>query len=290
MQLRARALAVFLYGWSTYLCAADDLGPLTAVAKRFKVPSHTLSALVQDVHGARPILALNPTVPRNPASSIKLLTTFVALDALGPTYTWPTEVYALGPRANGVLRGDLLLKGYGDPYLVEENLWKLLGELRRTGLKDIKGDLLLDDSYFAPPAIDPGAFDGQAYRLYNVQPSALMVNFKAVTLVFAPRADGNGVVVRTRPALPNFKITNQVKLEHGRCRGLLGTVAISVPDPQRADAITVSGRYQTGCGEQLLPRTFMTPTTYTLGLFRQLWAQWGGTLEGGVRHARDALF
>ncbi len=263
---------------------ADNLlGPLAGIAQRYKMPAQSISALVQDVTGTRPLLAVNPQVPRNPASTLKLLTTFIALDTLGPIYSWRTEVYALGPITNGVLKGDLLLKGFGDPYLLEDHFWQMLGELRRTGLQRITGDLVIDDSHFAPAAQDPAAFDGQAFRLYNVLPNALQVNFKAVTFIFAPRPDGKGVLVRTNPELPNLKITNQLELEHGHCRGVLATVKMAVPDPVAADTVVLSGRYQTGCGEQTLPRTLMTPASYTYGLFHRLWGQWGGVLEGGVR-------
>lgn len=286
MHWLARLAAIVFGGFPLLGLAADPLGPLgplAGIAHRYKIPAHSISALVGEVDGAEPLLAINPLVPRNPASTLKLLTTFVALDTLGPIYTWPTEVYALGPLRDGVLMGDLLLKGYGDPYLIEENLWKMLGELRRTGVREIRGDLVIDDSHFAPPDRDPGAFDGQAYRLYNVLPNALMVNFKAVTFVFTPRTDGRGVEVTTLPELPNLRISNQLVLERGRCRGVLATVKLGVPEPATANAVTLSGRYQTGCGVQTLPRSLMTPADYAYGLFTRLWRQWGGTLTGSVR-------
>lgn len=284
-RLLTLALAGVLWGWTGGCAAADPLGPLAGIAQRYKVPANNVSALVGDVNGGQPLLAINPLVPRNPASTLKLLTTFVALDRLGPVHSWRTEVYALGPVRGGVLNGDLLLKGYGDPYLVEENLWKMLGALRRAGIRDIKGDLLIDDSYFAPPARDAGAFDGQPYRLYNVLPNAMMVNFKAVTFEFAPRADGRSVHVSVSPEIPNLRIVNQLELEHGACRGILSTVRMNVPDPALADAVILSGHYQTGCGYQTLPRSLMTPADYAYGLFKRLWTQWGGTLDGGVRRS-----
>lgn len=266
--------------------AADEgLGPLAAVAARNRIPAHAVSALVQEVGAVRPLLAINPLVPRNPASTLKLVTTFVALDLLGPNYSWTTEVRALGPLRDGVLQGDLLLKGHGDPYLVEENLWKMLGALRRTGLTRVTGDLVIDASHFAPPPRSPGDFDGQAWRLYNVLPHAMQVNFKAVTLVFAPGADGASVHVHSDPELPNLHIDNRLKLERGPCRGLLNTVRMDVPDPARADRVVLSGSYQTGCGAQTLPRSLLTPEGYAFGLFKRLWTQWGGRLDGGVRRA-----
>ncbi len=266
---------------STAAVGLDALGPLAAIAKRHHIPASDVSALVHAVDASEPLLAINTTLPRNPASTIKLVTTFVALDRLGPNYTWPTEIYALGAITDGVLKGDLLLKGYGDPYLIEENLWKMAGALRRTGLRHITGNLVIDDSHFAPPARDPGAFDGQALRLYNVQPSALMVNFKAVSLIFTPRTDGQGVRIEVEPALAGLRVVNQLKLERGRCRGVLATVKLAVENPAEVNGVVVSGRYQTGCGEQRLLRSFMTPTAYAHSLFHQVWQQWGGRLDGG---------
>jgi D-alanyl-D-alanine carboxypeptidase/D-alanyl-D-alanine-endopeptidase (penicillin-binding protein 4) len=75
----------------------------------------------------------------------------------------------------GTLTGDLLLKGYGDPYLVTERLWLLQRELRNRGLRMIDGDLVIDNTWFAREELDPGAFDGQAYRAYNALPDALLV-------------------------------------------------------------------------------------------------------------------
>jgi D-alanyl-D-alanine carboxypeptidase/D-alanyl-D-alanine-endopeptidase (penicillin-binding protein 4) len=289
-RLRARGAHICFVG--ALLAAASgpartdaELGPLAAVAARQRIPARAVSALVQEVGAARPLLAINPLVPRNPASTVKLVTTFVALDLLGPNYSWTTEIHALGPVRDGVLQGDLLLKGHGDPYLIEENLWKMLGALRRTGLSHVTGDLVIDGSHFAPPARNPGDFDGQAYRLYNVLPHAMQVNFKAVTLVFAPAADGRRVQVHTDPELPNLRIDNRLTLARGRCRGLLSTVRMAVPDPIRADRVVLSGSYQTGCGVQTLPRSLLTPEDYAWGLFKRLWAQWGGRLDGGARTA-----
>lgn len=269
--------------WAVTTAAVATLGPLTGIAQRYGIPPENVSAIVADVNGGPPLLAIQPLAPRNPASTLKLLTTWVALDTLGPVHTWRTEIYALGPIRGDTLEGDLLIKGYGDPYLVEENVWKMLGELRRTGVRRITGDLVIDDTYFAPPARDPGDFDGQAYRLYNVLPNALMVNFKAVTFVFTPRADR--VEVTTLPELPNLRIVNDLRLDAGACRGLLQSVQVTVPDPVRADRVLLNGRYAAGCGRQTLPRSLLTPDAYAYGLIRRLWSQWGGSLDGGVRRA-----
>src|SRR5690606_22429800 len=128
------------------------------VLARYKLPPASFSVFVQKVGAAGPLLLYNEHVPRNPASAIKLLTTYVALEELGPAYQWRTEVYVDGPLKDGVLDGDLLLKGYGDPYLLTERLWLLQRELRSKGVRHIDGDLVIDNSWFAREELDPGAF------------------------------------------------------------------------------------------------------------------------------------
>jgi D-alanyl-D-alanine carboxypeptidase/D-alanyl-D-alanine-endopeptidase (penicillin-binding protein 4) len=114
------------------------------------------------------------------------------------------------------------------------------------------------------------------------------VNFKALTFHFAPRTDGRGVRIWSVPELPNLTITNALRLEDGPCQGVLQSFDMQVPEPVAADHVVFDGRYQRTCGEQTLPRTALQPATYAYGLFKTLWAQWGGTIAGGVRRAAQA--
>ena len=247
----------------------------------YKLPLDTIGIVVQAVDEDTPRLALNVDIPMNPASAIKLVTTWTALDILGPTHTWRTRVYAMGPIEDGVLKGDLLLKGYGDPYLVIEEFWKLVGEIRRLGIKDIEGDLIVDDSLFEIDGDDPAAFDGEAFRLYNVLPSALMVNFKSFDFVLRTNAARNKVNIETTPALPNLKITNRIKLVSGPCRGKAIRLIMDVADPATADHVIFSGRLPLTCRRYKLSRSALTPDAYAYGAFKMLWQQWGGTMQGG---------
>ena len=249
----------------------------------YRVPQDAISLVVQEVASDVPAINLNPLIPRNPASSIKLLTTFVALDVLGPTYTWPTKLYATGPIRDGVLDGDLVLKGHGDPFLVVEEFWKMLGDLRARGVQRITGDLVVDDSHFDVPDLDPGAFDGQPFRLYNVVPSAALVNFKAIEFQFFTTNDGKRVDIRMHPYMPNVKITNQLTVKQGKCAGYNYGIEMSVPEPAVADHVIFSGAFPSACRSHTMHRTLLQPSTYAYGTFKRLWTHWGGTIEGGVR-------
>lgn len=266
--------------------AAQLPEPIERVIRAHKLPHDTVSLLVQAVDADAPLLALNLDAPRNPASAVKLVTTWTALDLLGPTHTWPTRVYTLGPVENGVLKGDLLIKGYGDPYLVLEDFWKLAGEIRALGIRDVEGRLLIDDSRFALDPATSGDFDRQPWRGYNTLPNALLVNFQSIDFVFRPDPATNSLHIQTNPALPNLRITNEVKLTSGPCRGNAVTLVMNVPEPAVADHVVFSGKLPFTCRNYKLSRSLMTPASYAYGTFRMLWEQWGGTIKGDYALAR----
>lgn len=272
------------------LAQAPTPAPLPAkiakVMKAHRIARDDVSLLVQAVDEDQPRLALNLDTPRNPASTVKLITSWTALDLLGPTHTWQTRIYALGPISNGVLNGDLLIKGYGDPFLVLEDFWKMLGELRRAGVQEINGDLLLDNSAFDVVEQDPAAFDGSGFRLYNTLPAALMVNFQALNFYFRADTAAGKVRIAAEPKLPNLKITNKVKLTSGACRGKAPTIILQQADPADPDHVLFTGDMPLACRNYHIGRSAMTPQSYTYGVFKLLWQQWGGSITGTWREAR----
>ena len=167
--------------------AADVLPQNIAnVMQHRNLPAETLSIYVESLDTGEPVLAWNEAEPRNPASVMKILTTLVALDILGPTYRWETNLYVLGDVDQGELKGDLLMQGSGDPFLVTDRFWQMLRLLRQAGIQKIDGELLLDDSYFSIPFHDAAAFDREPLRAYNLGPNALLSNLKVVRYVFEP--------------------------------------------------------------------------------------------------------
>lgn len=258
--------------------------PVAKMARQLRVPDSSLGIVVQEIGTAEPMVSLNPDTPRNPASTIKIITTLAALQELGPTYSWATDVYATAPIRGGILDGDLVIKGYGDPYLMTEEFWKLVQALRRQGLETINGDLVIDNSYFDTPEGDPGEFDGRPFHAYNVRPDALLVNLKAVYFHFYPASDGNTVIIRTEPELSNLQIDNRLIPISGRCGGYQHGIAMTVPEPLVADRVIFEGRYAMACGHYVFARSVLTPETFAYGVFKALWQQSGGAIAGGVRN------
>ena len=277
------ALAVGLFVLSPGAATADEgvLPPgVRGVLDLRHVPDDTLSIYVEDVGTGEAVLEWYPDEPRNPASTMKLLTTLVALDVLGPAYRWKTDVYALGDVVDGRLDGDLLLKGYGDPFLVTERVWQMLRRVRHQGIDEIAGDLLIDDSWFDIGEYDPGAFDKQPLRAYNVAPNALLMNFKVVRYWFEP--DGDAVTVRLDPPLGNLRVDNRLSTRQGYCGGYQRGIAVTLSEDM--GEVTFSGRFPNRCRRYAMDRTALTHNEYAYGLFRSLWEESGGTFEGGWRN------
>ena len=244
-----------------------------------QVPHDSLSVFVQDLDSGEVILSWNDQVARNPGSTIKLLTTMVALDILGPAYTWNTDVFVMGEVENGRLDGDLLLKGYGDPFLVTERVWQLLRQIRQMGIREISGDLHIDDSYFYLPNYDPAAFDRQPLRAYNVAPNALLMNFKVVRYWFEPEHDTDTVRVWLDPPLENLGVVNELTLTAGSCRGYQRGITISANEA--IDRMTFSGKFPSGCEIYAMDRTALSHNEFVYGLFISLWRESGGEFLGG---------
>ncbi len=246
------------------------------------VPEDALSVYVEDLANGEIILSWNDAIPRNPASVEKMVTTLVALDTLGPAYRWRTEVSFLGELTDRRLAGDLLMKGYGDPYLVTERFWQLLRRIRQSGVDVVDGDLLIDDSYFDVGDYDPGAFDREPLRAYNVAPNALLTNFKVVRYFFEPVPGSTDVRVTLEPALENLDVVNRLRVASGACRGYQRGITITPNDD--FSRVTFSGRFPSGCEIYAMDRTALGHNEFTWGLFNSLWREVGGDITGGWRN------
>jgi D-alanyl-D-alanine carboxypeptidase/D-alanyl-D-alanine-endopeptidase (penicillin-binding protein 4) len=192
----------------------------------------------------------------------------------------------LGTFDGGKLDGDLALKGYGDPALVVEELWNLLRALRRQGLTEVSRNLVLDDTFFAVDEPEPGAFDGQPYRTYNVVPNALLVNFKAVQFQFAPDSTHGRVQVSMDPLLPNLEVRNNLQLVDGPCHGFQAGIEFNHTDPRTLGEVELNGKFSRRCSPYGMARTVLQHDTFAFGLFTELWHEVGGVFRGQLRKAQ----
>ncbi|UXY14651.1 D-alanyl-D-alanine carboxypeptidase/D-alanyl-D-alanine-endopeptidase [Chitiniphilus purpureus] len=260
--------------------AAELSGPpapvLTAM-RAARLPAEALALAVVPLSQPQAAQYFNADNVMNPASVMKLVTTQVALEKLGPAYAWTTELLADGPVAGGMLKGNLYLKGAGDPKLTYERLWMLLRDLRAAGVQRVTGDVVLDRGALRLPP--PGVFDddeGDPARPFLVAPDALLANFKSVRVRVL--ADGGSVRVGIEPPLPEISVENSATVSGHSCEGV---AIVAQSDATRAK-VRVSGVLAEGCHSERYVSVLDT-ATYTGTLVRSLWRELGGEIAGAVR-------
>ncbi|MBT9506346.1 D-alanyl-D-alanine carboxypeptidase/D-alanyl-D-alanine-endopeptidase [Rhodoferax sp.] len=273
---------------SALLCSqafAQILPPeVDAALARAKVPRDAVTLLVVDAEGkSPPRLSHRAGVAVNPASVMKLVTTYAALDLLGPAFTWSTPVFVEGAVRDGTLFGNLYIKGQGDPKLVLERLWLLLRRVQGLGINKIAGDIVLDRSAFETIELDPASFDGEPLRPYNAAPDALLLNFKSVVMTFVPDPTVKTAQVHYEPPLAGVQMQTSVPLSNAECGDYRGALKADFADPTR---IRFGGAYPASCAEKVWPVAYADPKSYNVRAVEGLWHEMGGKLTGTVREGR----
>ena len=253
---------------------------VAAALKSANVPPSAVGIVVTPLSGPGLTLAANESQPMNPASTMKLVTTLAGLELLGPQYQWRTDLMSAAPLKNGVLEGDLWLRGSGDPQLVIEDLWLLVQRLRGAGVREIRGNLMLDRSAFDAAQHDPGAFDGEATRPYNAGPDALLLNYKAVSFHFIADQENKQARIYALPALAGLVAPTTVRGSDGACNDWRARLSGDFTDPLRP---TFRGSYPLSCGDKVWHVSMLDAGLYAEAIFRPLWESSGGVWRGRVR-------
>ncbi len=272
-----KILTLFLLGLTHLSFAANLPEPVLDALKQAHIPVASVGVVVQEVRADHAAISMNANVVMNPASTMKLLTTLSALETLGPAYRWKTEVYLDGQLDNGVLQGNLVFKGYGDPKFTVEQFWLWLHELRQRGLREIRGDIVLDHSFFAPQSYDAAEFDNDPTRAYNVGPNALLLNFNALHLHLIP--NGKTTIALLEPDLAGYKISNRIVTS--------AQLPCHAADAYRSrldgHTIMLEGSMPLACGDADDYFSLLPHDDYFFAVFNALWQELGGTLKGKVR-------
>jgi len=264
--------------------------PVSVELARAKVPPEAVALLVAEVgHGQTPRLSHQSALSMQPASVMKLVTTFAALDTLGPAFTWNTAVYldskvdSKGKSKPGekVFHGDIYIRGQGDPKLVVERLWLLMRRVQGLGIQKIDGDIVIDRSAFAPVSADPGRFDGEPLRPYNAAPDAFLVNYSTLVFTFTPDVAAGVARIQTDPPLAGVKLPEQVPLSGGACNDYRSALAADFADPLRP---RFAGSYASACGERSWPVAYADPGQFAARAVHGMWISLGASLTGSVRY------
>jgi serine-type D-Ala-D-Ala carboxypeptidase/endopeptidase (penicillin-binding protein 4) len=277
-------------------CAASAVASAQGLPKevlqplsRAGVPASAISVIVQALPLASTATVSELVAPKinhradaqmNPASVMKLITTYAALNQLGADFTWKNRIYIDGTVDQGVLTGNLIVRGSGDPKLVLERIDELFKQVHSRGVREVRGDILLDRGVFSVPDKNPADFDDEPLRPYNAVPDGLLLNFKSLIFNFVPDAVNKRVIIRSEPPIARVEIPLDVTASYGGCGDWRGALQ---GDFSNADRVGFSGRYALACGERTWPVAYVAPRLYAPRVIEAMWLSGGGRLSGQVR-------
>ena len=275
-------------------CAQSILPEIvSATLRNAGLAETSLSALVLPIQGGAPRLAHLEQRAMAPASTMKLATTLVALEELGPTFRWHTELLRQGSIDAASLRGTLYLRGGGEPNLTWDGLRAMFRSLRAQGINYLEADLVLDRSLFQPMRPDIGApdFDESPKAYYNVIPDALVLNGNVIE--FNLESNDQKTSVRTQPPLAGVRIDANLSLKDMSCDAWDDDWDPPLVQVSNDGSLTVvlRGTFPRNCKTRtrlnLLDRNL-----YIERFLQAYWQELGGTWKGRVKDGltpRDAV-
>lgn len=283
--LRTLVLAT-LAAWLP-LASAQLPAPVSQLMAASSIAEDAIGVLV--LRGDTAVVAHQAERAMQPASTMKLVTTLVGLEQLGPVFRGRTELRSTGVLVGDTLGGDLVLRGGADADLTGEVLANLLQALRNQGVRKIDGRLVLDRQLFSPARSDVGLppFDESPDAYYNVIPDALLVNKNMLQLEL--RSTGQQVLVSAQPALERVTIEAGFTLIDAACaRWEDGWKQPLVRrEANGAIRILLQGTYPKNCvasnSINVLDRQ-----DYVDRLVRELWRKLGGDISGPTIDAAGA--
>lgn len=273
-------LAAIPSSWAT---SAVKMPPsVLETLKKQKLSLDDLGVWVQAVDSNKPLLTHLPDDLFNPASVMKLVTSVVALDVLGSNFKWSTKVYADALPVNGVVHGNLYIKGEGDPWFRNEDLWDLIRQLNDLGIHEVTGKLVFDNSYFDPVLTDPSDFDDHPERVYNALPQALLLDNRATrVMILPPDRKGGGAIVRAWPPNKNVIINNDVHLVQGPCTGRSNQPSITVlGSSTNTPTLNISGKFSAECQPDQFYLVAGNANDAFYSAFKHLFEGQGGKIDG----------
>ncbi|MGH8455229.1 MAG: D-alanyl-D-alanine carboxypeptidase/D-alanyl-D-alanine endopeptidase [Nevskiales bacterium] len=266
--------------------ALDGTEDLVESVENSGIPEDDLSLLAVEGTGrnARVLLSLNPSQAMIPASVTKLVTAAASLREFPPGTRFETRLLSAGEQNGKVLNGDLVLKGGGDPSFKPAVLADLVSRFARSGIREIRGNILVDDSYFDSVRIDTSRSDtDRVDKAYDAPVGAMSFNWNTVAVYFRPAARaGEPATVILEPASDYIRVRGEVKTAVGRGRPRVG--ARRLHDPAfRGDVIEVNGFIGQQIEEVMAYKNITQPDIWSGENLKSELRRQGISLSGSVR-------
>jgi len=285
-QRRLAALSFLLAAWLPAQAQLPE--PVLGALRSTTIPPEALSVVV--LRDNQTILSHLADRPTHPASTMKLVTTLVSLETLGPVFRSRTELRGTGEIQGDTLKGDLVLRGGADADLDTEALSAMLRDLRNQGIRKIQGHLVIDRQLFNPARADLGVppFDESPESYYNVIPDAALINKNLLHLDL--RSNASRLKIAVQPDMQGVSVTSEMKLAGTDCANWEnGWQAPEVRTQGQADGqikVVLHGTFPKNCSTGVAINV-IDRQAYVDHLLRTTWQQLGGsigepTIEGAT--------
>ncbi|MCD6212168.1 MAG: D-alanyl-D-alanine carboxypeptidase/D-alanyl-D-alanine-endopeptidase [Sulfurovum sp.] len=253
---------------------------INRIVNKSGIPKNDISIYIKEAgNGGRELASLNASKTRTPASVIKVLPIYAATLKLGFDYRWPTQFYTVGSLKNGVLKGDLVVKGFGDPTLSTRDLKSIVSTIKAKGIKKITGNIVIDRSYFAVGTKNNSGFDKNTYSPYNAMPDAMMFNERISTICITP----NKNAVHKKVADGSYKIVNKLQRVNKPCKGRYSWPGLKINNSSAMPEVWLQGKISKKCGKRNICKVITKPYKSFYYALKDTLKKEGVTVSGKMR-------
>ena len=260
--------------------------PIAQAIKKSGIPAESIALSIDKINVKSPsekkylsesLIHWQANIPMNPASTMKLVTSLAAMEVLGPQYRWKTDLLTNGQIQNETLKGDLLIRGSGDPKLIPEEINKMLLNLKSIGVKKIDGNLIFDRSAYDNSVKESSFSDGEPTRAYNVSPDALLFSFNSFSFQFFPNINNDLVLIKQTPRIANLKIDNNLRIIEAPCTDWKKDINMSIGVQKNGEWLaSFDGLYPSGCKTAFWNVVASDSDSFLLQSFIAAWEDIGG--------------
>ena len=250
------------------------------IINKYKVSQDSFTFVVKNLtNKSEPIVAHNEKNFFNPASLVKIISTFIALEELGPQFKWQSDFFHNGAIIGDTLNGDLIFKGRGDASFSIHNLESSIRKIQRNGIKKIKGNLILDQSYFGL-APKEKSFDNDPMRAYNALPKPVVIQSNTMNFVFAMK--GSKLNIESNPDLESLTIKNNIKITNDRCIDWKSKLNYQTQQIKLKSEVIFDGKFSRKCGTKTINLSALNSNEYFFRIFKKIWNMNGGNFNGSL--------
>lgn len=257
---------------------------VSALQKKFKITDQELGLFLAFEEGIESQVLLDRGSHRKmiPASISKILTASAVLEAFPPGTKLKTTLQTTAKVENGILKGDLYLKGGGDPGFVSENMWFLVNHFKRENVKLIEGDIVVDDTLFDSKRYDESRQSTRVDRAYDSPVGAMSFNWNSINIFIRPGSEvGESAKVFVDPENEYIRLVNKAKTSAGGGNKLI--IERQRDSKHPGDTIVVSGSLGINAKEQVVFKNITSPDLWSGFNLKSFLEQRGILVKGQVK-------